>query len=154
MELHHPSLVGPIYRLFKIVFLSVVMLRVGEEILPQVEEFKCLGVLFTSEGKMEQGDGQVDSALVRRGEEGADLLVSLWSYPQLCSRTLGSDRKNCGIAGTSCSNAFPPQGAGLSLKDMVRSSAIQEELGAEPLLHGNERTQMRWFGHLVRMPPW
>ena len=30
------------------------LLWVGEEILPQVEEFKYLGVLFTSEGKMEQ----------------------------------------------------------------------------------------------------
>ncbi|KAI3366362.1 hypothetical protein L3Q82_000450 [Scortum barcoo] len=29
-------------------------LRVGGEILPQVEEFKYLGVLFTSEGKMER----------------------------------------------------------------------------------------------------
>ncbi|KAI3351447.1 hypothetical protein L3Q82_020304 [Scortum barcoo] len=29
-------------------------LRVGEEFLPQVEEFKYLGVLFTSEGKMER----------------------------------------------------------------------------------------------------
>ncbi|KAI3372723.1 hypothetical protein L3Q82_023184 [Scortum barcoo] len=28
-------------------------LRVGGEVLPQVEEFKYLGVLFTSEGKME-----------------------------------------------------------------------------------------------------
>ena len=30
------------------------LLQVGEEILPQVEEFKYLGVLFTSEGKMER----------------------------------------------------------------------------------------------------
>ncbi|TWW61064.1 hypothetical protein D4764_05G0011540 [Takifugu flavidus] len=30
------------------------LLRVKEEILPQVEEFKYLGVLFTSEGRMEQ----------------------------------------------------------------------------------------------------
>ena len=29
-------------------------LRVGDEILPQVEEFKFLGVLFTSEGRMER----------------------------------------------------------------------------------------------------
>ncbi|KAI3362222.1 hypothetical protein L3Q82_012540 [Scortum barcoo] len=29
-------------------------LRVGGEVLPQVEEFKYLGVLFTSEGKMER----------------------------------------------------------------------------------------------------
>ncbi|TWW78630.1 hypothetical protein D4764_11G0007510 [Takifugu flavidus] len=30
------------------------LLRVKEEILPQVEEFKYLGVLFTSEGRMER----------------------------------------------------------------------------------------------------
>ncbi|TWW73458.1 hypothetical protein D4764_15G0008520 [Takifugu flavidus] len=41
--------------------------------------------------------------------------------------------------------------AGLSLRDRVRSSAIQEELGVEPLLLRVERSQMRWLGHLVRM---
>ncbi|CAN9506880.1 unnamed protein product [Ophioblennius macclurei] len=30
------------------------LLHVGEEVLPQVEEFKYLGILFTSEGRMEQ----------------------------------------------------------------------------------------------------
>ncbi|TWW77341.1 hypothetical protein D4764_12G0007310 [Takifugu flavidus] len=43
--------------------------------------------------------------------------------------------------------------AGLSLRDRVRSSAILEELGVEPLLLRVERSQMRWLGHLVRMPP-
>ncbi|TWW74689.1 hypothetical protein D4764_14G0006920 [Takifugu flavidus] len=38
-------------------------------------------------------------------------------------------------------------------KDRVRSSAIREELGIEPLLLRVERSQMRWLGHLVRMPP-
>ncbi|TWW74447.1 R2DM Retrovirus-related Pol polyprotein from type II retrotransposable element [Takifugu flavidus] len=38
-------------------------------------------------------------------------------------------------------------------KDRVRSSAIREELGVEPLLLRVERSQMRWLGHLVRMPP-
>ena len=33
-------------------------LRVGDEILPQVEEFKYLGVLFTSEGRMEREIGR------------------------------------------------------------------------------------------------
>uniref|UniRef100_A0A8C5B2H5 Dickkopf-related protein 1/2/4 C-terminal subdomain 1 domain-containing protein n=1 Tax=Gadus morhua TaxID=8049 RepID=A0A8C5B2H5_GADMO len=48
--------------------------------------------------------------------------------------------------------------AGVSLRDRVRSSAIREELGLEPLLLYLERSQLRWFGHLVRMPtgrlPW
>ncbi|TWW74408.1 hypothetical protein D4764_14G0004110 [Takifugu flavidus] len=43
--------------------------------------------------------------------------------------------------------------AGLSLRDRVRSSVIREELGVEPLLLCVERSQMRWLGHLVRIPP-
>ena len=43
--------------------------------------------------------------------------------------------------------------AGVSLRDRVRSSVIRERLGVEPLLLHLERSQLRWFGHLVRMPP-
>lgn len=43
--------------------IKVVILRVGEESLPQVEEFKDLGLLFMSEGKMEwEIDGQIGAA--------------------------------------------------------------------------------------------
>ena len=43
-------------------------LRVGNEIFPQVEEFKYLGVLFTSEGRMEQIDRQIGAvSAVMRG---------------------------------------------------------------------------------------
>ena len=41
--------------------------------------------------------------------------------------------------------------AGLYLRDRVSSSAIREELRVEPLLLRGERSQMRWFGNLVRM---
>ncbi|TWW69254.1 hypothetical protein D4764_18G0000600 [Takifugu flavidus] len=73
------------------------LLRVKEEILPQVEEFKYLGVLFTSEGRMEREidrriRSNADSAPVRCGEERAepkgealDLPVDLRSYPHLWS---------------------------------------------------------------------
>ena len=60
-------------------------LRVGGEFLPQVEEFKYLGVLFMSEGRMER---EIDSC----GKEGAepkvealDFPVNLRSYPHLWS---------------------------------------------------------------------
>jgi len=33
------------------------------------------------------------------------------------------------------------------------SSDIWRELGVEPLLLCVERSQLRWFGHLIRMPP-
>ncbi|KAI3352081.1 hypothetical protein L3Q82_020903 [Scortum barcoo] len=59
-------------------------LQVGGEVLPQVEEFKYLGVLFTSEGKIEREiDRRIGAAscsyvrsvkyrTVRGGEEGAE----------------------------------------------------------------------------------
>ncbi len=43
--------------------------------------------------------------------------------------------------------------AGISLRDKVRSEVILEELEVEPLLLCVERSQMRWFGHLARVPP-
>ncbi len=39
------------------------------------------------------------------------------------------------------------------VREKVRSSVICEELGVEPLLLCVKRSRLRWFGHLVRMPP-
>ena len=41
--------------------------------------------------------------------------------------------------------------AGRTLRDRVRSSVTQEELGVEPLLLHIKRSQLRWLGHLYRM---
>ena len=35
----------------------------------------------------------------------------------------------------------------------MRSSVTREEPGVEPLLLRIERSQLRWLGHLYRMPP-
>ena len=43
--------------------------------------------------------------------------------------------------------------ASVSLRDRVRNSVIREGLGVELQLLCVERSQLRWFGHLVRMPP-
>ncbi len=43
--------------------------------------------------------------------------------------------------------------AGHSLRDRVKSSVTREELRLEPLLLDIERSQLRWLGHLFRMPP-
>ncbi|TWW53743.1 hypothetical protein D4764_0109230 [Takifugu flavidus] len=75
-------------------------LRVKEEILPQVEEFKYLGILFTSEGRMEREiDRRIGAAsavmrtlhrsvVVKRAElkgKALNLPVDLRSYPHLWS---------------------------------------------------------------------
>ena len=43
--------------------------------------------------------------------------------------------------------------AGFSFRDRVWSLDIWEELSVEPLLLCIERNQLRWSGHLVRIPP-
>ncbi len=42
--------------------------------------------------------------------------------------------------------------ASISLRDKVRSSVICKKLRVEPLLLCIQRSQLRWFRHLVRMP--
>ncbi|KAI3352062.1 hypothetical protein L3Q82_020878, partial [Scortum barcoo] len=108
-------------------------LRVGGEVLPQVEEFKYLGVLFTSEGKMER---EIDRRI------GAASTVMRSVYQTVVDK----------IADTSGRNEFPPLAGwlGAPLEIGVRSSVTREELGVEPLLLHIER---RWLGHLFRMPP-
>ena len=41
---------------------------------------------------------------------------------------------------------------GVTLFNKVRSSEIRESLNIEPLLLRIERSQLRWFGHVSRMP--
>ncbi|TKS65587.1 NLR family CARD domain-containing protein 3 CARD15-like protein [Collichthys lucidus] len=111
-------------------------LRVGDEVLPQMDEFKYPGVLFTSEGRMEREiDRRISAAsavmqTLHRSvvvKEEMSQKVKLSIYQSIYVPTLTYDR--------------------------VRSSAIREELRVEPLLLRIERNQLRWLGHLVRMPP-
>ncbi len=65
---------------------------------------------------------------------------------------MGHDRED-GIAIQSAGMSFVRRVTGLSLRDRVRSSDIRRELRVELLLLHVERSQVRWFEHLVRMPP-
>ena len=143
-------------------------LRVGNEILPQVEEFKYLGVLFTSEGRMEREiDGRIGavsavlpalrrSVVVKKELSQKAKFFIYWSiYVPIL--TYGhelwvvTERTRSRIQAAEM--GFLRRMSGLSLRDRVRSSVIREGLGVEPLLLRIERSQMRWLGHLVRMPP-
>ncbi|TWW60957.1 hypothetical protein D4764_05G0010470 [Takifugu flavidus] len=126
------------------------LLRVKEEILPQVEEFKYLGVLFKSEERMEQEiDRRIGAAsAVMRTLHQLIFIPTLTYGHELWVMTEGT-RSRVQAAEMS----FLRRVTGLSLRDRVKSSAIREELGVEPLLLRVERSQMRWLGHLVSMPP-
>ncbi|TKS65493.1 LINE-1 reverse transcriptase -like protein [Collichthys lucidus] len=143
-------------------------LRVGDEILPQVEEFKYLGVLFTSEGRMEREiDRRIGAAsavmrtlhrsVVVKKELSRKAKLSIYQLIYVPTLTYGhelwvvTERTRSRIKAAEMS--FLRRVAGLSLRDRVRSSAIREELRVEPLLLRIERSQLRWLGHLVRTPP-
>nr|XP_049577496.1 glycine receptor subunit alpha-3 isoform X1 [Syngnathus scovelli] len=143
-------------------------LRIGDEILPQVEEFKYLGVLFTSEGRMEREiDRRIGAAsavmrtlyrsVVVKRELSQKAKLSIYPLIYAPILTYGhelwvvTERTRSRIQAAEMS--FLRRMSGLSLRDRVRSSVIRERLGVESLLLHVERSQMRWLGHLIRMPP-
>nr|XP_054604257.1 uncharacterized protein LOC129165341 [Nothobranchius furzeri] len=144
------------------------LLRVRDEVLPQVEEFKYLGVLFTSEGKLEReidrwigAASAVMRALYRsvvvKRELSQKEKLSIYRWIYVPTLTYGHDlwvvteRTRSRIQAAKMS--FLRIVSGLSLRDRVRSSVIREGLGVDPLLLHIERSQLRWLEHLVRMPP-
>ena len=134
-------------------------LRVGDEILPQVEEFKYLGVLFTSDGRMEREiDRPIGAAsavmrtlhgsVVVKRELSRKAKLSIYQSIFVPALTYGhelwvmTERTRSGVQAAEMS--FLRRVAGLSLRDRVRSSVIREELGVDLLLLRVERNQMRW----------
>ncbi|KAK3556392.1 hypothetical protein QTP70_007987 [Hemibagrus guttatus] len=143
-------------------------LQVGGEVLPQVEEFKYLGVLFTSEGRMDREiDRRIGAAaavmrsmyrsVVVKKELSRKAKLSIYQSIYVPTLTYGhelwvmTERVRSRIQEAEMS--FLRKVAGRSLRDRVRSSVTREELGVEPLLLHIERGQLRWLGHLFRMPP-
>jgi len=77
--------------------------------------------------------------------------VDLHCKPHLWSWVVNSDWKNYAV-NTSCWKDLLQGVPGLSLRDRVRSLVILEGLIVESLLLHIERSQLRWFMHLVRIP--
>ncbi|KAK3541593.1 hypothetical protein QTP86_033092 [Hemibagrus guttatus] len=142
--------------------------EVGGEVLPQVEEFKYLGVLFTSEGRMDREiDKRIGAAaavmrsmyrsVVVKKELSRKAKLSIYQSIYAPTLTYGhelwvmTERVRSQIQAAEMS--FLRRVAGRSLRDRVRSSVTREELGVEPLLLRIERGQLRWLGHPFRMPP-
>ncbi|KAK3511307.1 hypothetical protein QTP70_000398 [Hemibagrus guttatus] len=146
----------------------VCTLQVGGEVLPQVEEFKYLGVLFTSEGRMDREiDRRIGAvaavmrsmyrSVVMKKELSRKAKLSIYQSIYVPTLTYGHElwvmTKRVRSRIQAAEMSFLRRVAGRSLRDRVRSSVTREELGVEPLLLHIERGQLRWLGHLFRMPP-
>ncbi|KAK3507766.1 hypothetical protein QTP70_000218 [Hemibagrus guttatus] len=143
-------------------------LQVGGEVLPQVEQFKYLGVLFTSEGRMDREiDRRIGAAaavmrsmyrsVVVKKELSRKAKLSIYQSSYAPTLTYGHElwvmTKRVRSRIQAAEMSFFRRVAGRSLRDRLRSSVIREELGIEPLLLHIERGQLRWLGHLFQMPP-
>ncbi|TWW76601.1 hypothetical protein D4764_13G0012630 [Takifugu flavidus] len=116
------------------------LLRVKEEILPQVEEFKYFGVLFTSEGRMEQeidrriGVASAVMRTVRSGEERAEPKAKLSIFQSIFVPTLTYghelwvmiERTRSRVQAAKMS--FLRRVAGLSLRDRETPRKTQDTL--------------------------
>ncbi|TWW67224.1 hypothetical protein D4764_02G0002650 [Takifugu flavidus] len=146
---------------------SMVLARKREEVLPQVEEFKYLRILFMSEGRMEREIDRrigvastamraLNRSVVVKKELSRKAKLSIYRSIYVSILTYGhqrwvmTERTRSRIQAAEMS--FLRRVAGLSLRDRVRSSDIREELGVELLLLHIERSELGWLGHLARMP--
>ena len=143
------------------------VLQVNGATLKQVEKFKYLGFAFTSGGRQ-------DEALVTRIGK-ASVVMRALHYSVVMKRELSKKAKlsvfktvfvpiltygheSWVMIERVRSQVQAPEMRFLqiieevTLFDKVRSSEIQKSLNIEPLLLQIERSQLRWFGHVSRMP--
>ena len=135
--------------------------------LDQVEKFKYLGVEFSN-------DARLDCEIDRRIGSASAILRSL--YRSVVTKKEVSRRAKMTIFNAvyrpaliygheqwvmterirsrirAAEMRFLRRAAGLTLRDRIRSSTIRESLKAESLLLHIERSQLRWLGHVLRMP--
>ena len=135
--------------------------------LKQVEKFKYLGVAFTSDGKQ---DEEIDmrtgkaSAVMRalhrsvvtKRELSKKAKLSVFKSIFIPILTYGheswimTERVRSQVQASEM--RFLRRIQGVTMFDKVRSLEIRKSLQVEPLLLRIERSQLRWFGHVSRMP--
>ena len=143
------------------------MLQVNGATLKQVEKFKYLGVAFTSDGKQdEELDTRIGKAsavmralhysVVMKRELSKKAKLSIFKAVFVPILTYGheswvmTERVRSQVQASEM--RFLRRIEGVTLFNKVRSSEIRKSLNIEPLLLRIERSQLRWFGHVRRMP--
>ena len=135
--------------------------------LRQVEKFKYLGVEFSRDGSQ---DGEIDRRIGAASAVLRTLYRSVVTKTELSLRTKLAVFKSvyrptltygheCWVVTErvrsriqAAEMRFLRRAAGLTLWDRIPSPMIRESLEIEPLLVQLERSQLRWLGHVLRMP--
>ncbi|CAM1319476.1 Uncharacterised protein r2_g2780 [Pycnogonum litorale] len=134
--------------------------------LEQVEKFKYLGVVFTSDGRRDiELDTRIAAAgavmrqlqrlVLLRRELGVRGKLAVFKSVFVPIVTYGhepwvmTERTRSRIQAAEL--AFLGRISGLTMLDRVRSSEIRETLQVEPIVLQIERSQLRYYGHVMRM---
>ena len=142
-------------------------LQVNGATLKQVEKFKYLGVAFTSDGRQdEELDTRIGKAsavmrglhysVVMKRELSKKAKLSIFKAVFVPILTYGhessvmTERMRSQVQASEMRFLRRIEGVALFIK--VRSSEIQKSRNIEPLLLRIERSQLKWFGHVSRMP--
>ena len=135
--------------------------------LKQSEKFKYLGVSFTSDGRQ---NSELDIRIGKASAVMRQLHRSVVLKRELCTKAKLSIFRSVYVPiltyGHECwimnekvrsrvqaaEMGFLRRISGLTLLDKVKSADIREFLNIESLLLRLERSQLRWYGHVTRMP--
>ena len=135
--------------------------------LKQSEKFKYLGVSFTSDGRQ---NSELDIRIGKASAVMRQLHRSVVLKRELCTKAKLSIFRSVYVPiltyGHECwimnekvrsrvqaaEMGFLRRISGLTLLDKVKSADIRESLNIESLLLRVERSQLRWYGHVARMP--
>ena len=142
-------------------------LQVNGVKLKQVEKFKYLGVVFSSDGKQEDEiDIRIGKAsavmqvlyhsVVMKRELSVKAKLAIFRSIFVPILTYGHESwvmtEKTRSQVQAAEMRFLRRIKGVTLLDKVPNSKIQESLNVESLLLRIERSQLRWFGHVSRMP--
>ena len=134
----------------------------------QLRNFKYLGVLFSDDGKQ---DGEIDRrigaatsvlpslyrSIVTKAELSTKAKMAIFKIVYRPTLIYGHEKwilpENTRSRIQAAEMRSLRRVADLKVCDQVKSSSIRESLQIEPLLIHIERSQLRWLGHVLRMPP-
>jgi len=135
--------------------------------LRQVEEFKYLGILFSSDGRMErelsrrinQASAVMRELRAMAGNAWLSMEAQVTIYNSLFRSVLTYGHESWILTERTRSRVqaaemrFLRRIVGVSRMDRIRNTRIREAIGVEPLLLQVEKSQLKWLGHLNRMQP-
>ena len=136
--------------------------------LKQVGEFKCLGSIFTEDGRLNR---EIETR-VQKANSVSYQLAPLLGHPnspieikakliesifrpaltyqsQTWTLTKSLERKI-----TTCEMRFLRRNLNKTRRDKVKNTKIREMVGTTPILHHIQQQRIRWFGHLTRTAPY